>query len=77
MWQPRGLMYQHLFGERSGSSVSAAITAGACAQLLEWAVVNSNDVLVNSTNIKNYLIRGARRESYLEYPNREWGYGRL
>jgi hypothetical protein len=65
------------FGERSGSSVSAAITAGACAQLLEWAVVNSNDVLVNSTNIKNYLIRGARRESYLEYPNREWGYGRL
>lgn len=65
------------FGERSGSSVSAAITAGASAQILEWAVVNQNDILVNSTNVKNYLIRGAQRESYLEYPNREWGYGRL
>lgn len=65
------------FGDRSGSSVAAAITAGACAQLMEWAVVNSNDILVNSVNIKNYLIRGAKRDGYLEYPNREWGYGRL
>lgn len=65
------------FGERTGSSLSAAITAGGCAQLLQWAVVEKNDVLVNSINIKNYLIRGATRESYLEYPNREWGYGRL
>ncbi len=65
------------FGMRTGSSLSAAITAGGCAQLLQWAVVEQNDVLVNSVNIKNYLIRGATRESYLEYPNREWGYGRL
>lgn len=65
------------YGNRSGTSVAAAITAGGCAQLMEWAVVNSNDILVNSVNIKNYLIRGAKRETYLEYPNREWGYGRL
>lgn len=65
------------FGDRSGTSISAAITAGGCAQLLEWTVVEGNDILVNSTNIKNYLIRGAKREDYLEYPNREWGYGRL
>ncbi|MBO5032464.1 MAG: S8 family peptidase [Lachnospiraceae bacterium] len=65
------------FGERSGSSVAAAITAGGCAQLMEWAVVQQNDILVNSVNIKNYLIRGAEREAYLDYPNREWGYGRL
>ena len=65
------------FGERSGTSVAAAITAGGCAQLMEWAVVRQNDVIANSINIKNYLIRGATRENYLEYPNREWGYGRL
>ncbi len=65
------------YGDRSGTSVGAAITAGGCAQLMEWAVVNSNDILVNSVNIKNYLIRGAKRDPYLEYPNREWGYGRL
>lgn len=61
------------FGVANGTSISAAITAGGCAQLLEWAVVNGNDMFVNSTNIKNYLIRGAKRKDYLEYPNREWG----
>lgn len=65
------------YGNRSGTSVASAITAGACAQLMEWAVVNRNDILANSVNIKNYLIRGAKRDGYLEYPNREWGYGRL
>ena len=65
------------YGDRSGTSVAAAITAGGCAQLMEWAVVNSNDILANSVNIKNYLIRGAKRDRYQEYPNREWGYGRL
>lgn len=65
------------FGVHSGSSLSAAITAGGCAQLLEWAVVEENDILVNSVNIKNYLVRGAGRENFLEYPNREWGFGRL
>lgn len=65
------------FGSISGTSIAAAITAGGCAQLLEWAVVNRNDILVNSTDIKNYLIRGAERKDYLEYPNREWGYGSL
>ncbi|MDE7476349.1 MAG: S8 family peptidase [Lachnospiraceae bacterium] len=65
------------YGDRSGTSVAAAITAGGCAQLMEWAVVNRNDILANSVNIKNYLIRGAKRDSFMEYPNREWGYGRL
>ena len=65
------------FGAVTGSSIAAAIAAGGAAQLLEWAVVRENDILVNSTNIKNYLIRGADRENTLEYPNREWGYGRI
>lgn len=65
------------FGDRSGTSVAAAITAGGCAQFMEWAVVERNDILVNSVNVKNYLIRGAERDSFMEYPNREWGYGRL
>ncbi len=65
------------FGAVTGSSIATAIAAGGAAQLLEWAVVRENDILVNSTNIKNYLIRGADRENTLEYPNREWGYGRI
>lgn len=65
------------FGPGNGTSISAAIAAGGCAQLLQWAVVEENDIFVNSTDIRNYLIRGANREDYLEYPNREWGYGSL
>lgn len=65
------------FGPGNGTSISAAIAAGGCAQLLQWAVVERNDSFVNSNDIRNYLVRGAAREDYLEYPNREWGYGSL
>ena len=29
------------------------------------------------SEIKNYLIRGARRDPERIYPNREWGYGQV
>lgn len=64
-------------GERTGSSLAAAITAGAVAQLLQWAVVEQNNQFAESREIKNYLIRGAARDADTAYPNREWGYGRL
>ena len=64
-------------GRESGTSMSAAITAGAVAQFMQWAVVEGNNPLVESREIKNYFIRGASRSMGLTYPNREWGYGRL
>lgn len=65
------------FGKVSGSSYAAAITAGAAAQLMEWAVVRKNSVLAETTQIKNLLVQGARRKPAYSYPNREWGYGAL
>ena len=64
-------------GRESGTSMSAAITAGAVAQFMQWAVVEGNNPLVESREIKNYFIRGASRSFGITYPNREWGYGRL
>lgn len=64
-------------GKETGSSLAAAITAGAVAQFMEWAVVRGNNRTVASREIKNYFIRGASRNFDLTYPNREWGYGRL
>lgn len=61
----------------TGSSMSAAMTAGAAACFLQWAVVQGNDPLVNTTSVKNYLIRGANRRPEGYYPSREWGYGTL
>ncbi len=64
-------------GEYTGSSLAAAITAGAVAQFLQWAVVERNNQFAESREIKGYLIRGATRNTDTTYPNREWGYGRL
>lgn len=61
----------------SGTSVAAAVAAGASALLLEWAIRRTYDKAINSVNIKNYILRGARREEGRDYPNREWGYGEL
>ena len=64
-------------GKESGTSMAAAITAGAVAQFMQWAVVEGNNSLVGSREIKNYFIRGASRSNGVIYPNRDWGYGRL
>ena len=41
--------------------------------MLEWGIVQKNDMQMNTTRIKNYLIRGARRDQGRIYPNREHG----
>ena len=72
-----GVNVSTIRGKASGSSLAAAITAGAAAQFLQWAVVEENNIVVESRGIKNYLIRGASRSFDISYPSREWGYGRL
>lgn len=61
----------------SGTSMAAALTAGACAQFLTWGVTYGNAPLITSADIKSYLIRGAVRSPSISYPSREWGYGTL
>ena len=62
---------------RTGASAAAAVAAGGSALLLEWAIKRQYARNVNSVNIKNYILRGARREEGRTYPNKEWGYGVL
>lgn len=62
---------------RTGTSVAAAHVAGAAANLLSWGIVDGNQITMSEASIKAYLIRGARRNPALTYPNREWGYGAL
>ena len=64
-------------GRSTGSSLAAAITAGAVAQFLQWAVVERNNEYAEGREIKSFLIRGASRDPGIVYPSREWGYGRL
>ncbi len=73
----RGPVGNGQYGTRSGTSVAAAITAGAGALMLEWTGVRRNDISATTVTIKNYLIRGADRDAFRTYPNREWGWGQL
>lgn len=70
-------MLDQTFAEVTGTSASAAHTAGIAAMLLEWAVVKGNQPAMNTLDMKIFMIRGARRDLEIMYPNREWGYGIL
>lgn len=66
-----------LYGTRTGTSVSAAITAGGVAQIFQWGIVENNLLFLNSTDLSNLLIRGAQRSRDRTYPNTAYGYGIL
>jgi len=72
-----GGIYPTGSGTMSGTSVAAAITAGACALMLQWGIVQGNDVGMSTYQIRAYLIRGCKRSPTLLYPNTQWGYGAL
>lgn len=73
----RGALPEGRFSTRSGSCVSAAVTAGAVALMLEWLIYDREVPGIDSYQIKSLLILGAVRPGTMEYPNREWGYGQL
>jgi len=72
-----GIMVPTLKGKQSGSGFAAALTAGAVADFMQWAVIRGNAIQVDSNDIKSYFIRGATRDADNVYPNREFGFGTL
>ena len=63
--------------EKTGTSIGAGLAAGACGQILEWAVVRQNALDISGIDIKSLLIRGARRSEGKIYPDKVEGYGKL
>lgn len=70
-------MYPYGVGIMTGTSVGAAIATGAAALLLEWGIVNENELVMNTQTITQYLTRGARRQPNTVYPNYVEGFGKL
>lgn len=64
-------------GSMTGTSVSAAVCAGAAALLLEWGIVKGNMPSMNGDIVRSLLIGGAARRQGTIYPNNQWGYGKL
>ncbi|HCR40087.1 MAG TPA: hypothetical protein DIW41_04230 [Lachnospiraceae bacterium] len=65
------------FAAFTGTSVAAAHLTGVAAMVLEWGFVRENLFGLSTTEIKKLLLRGARRDAAITYPNPEWGYGIL
>ena len=59
------------------SPMSVAVLTGVAAQLLGWGIEQDEMEIIESADIKSYLIRGANRDNLMTYPNKEWGYGKL
>ena len=64
-------------GTGTGTSLAAALTAGAAAQFMQWAVVEYNSPYAGGVSTRNYFRRGAARDAAYTYPSRQWGMGRL
>ncbi|HCL04129.1 MAG TPA: peptidase S8 [Lachnoclostridium phytofermentans] len=61
----------------SGTGSAAALSSGVVALLLEWAILKGNYTGITGSEIKTFLIRGARRDENIDYPDRAWGYGQI
>lgn len=70
-------VYPWGYGTMTGTSVAAAVTSGACALLLQWAIVNENEPGMDLDRVRALLISGCTRIESIMYPNAQWGFGTL
>lgn len=68
-----GVQVSTILGNRTGSSMAAALTAGCVAQFMEWSIVEGYAPYGGSRSIKSLFIRGAVRENNVTYPDERWG----
>lgn len=65
------------YGIATGTGAASAHTSGIIALLMEWAAWKGYYTTITGRDISRLLIRGARRDKNIEYPNPVWGYGQI
>ncbi len=64
---------------RTGTSMATPFVTGGAALMMQWGIVNGNDLYLYGEKIKAYLIRGAKRDigGFADWPNPQLGWGTL
>lgn len=62
----------------SGTSMATPHVTGGAALLMQWGIVEGNNLFLYGENLKTYLLRGANRNiPDVSFPSPLWGYGKL
>ena len=66
------------FDKKTGTSMATPHVTGAAALMMQWGIVNKNDLYLYGERLKYFLILGAKKDRPdISYPDPSWGYGEL